>query len=134
MKIYIDSNIPMYVAGAEHEHREPARRFLERVEKREIQSCTSTEVLQEILCRYSALARRDLGGRVYDLFVEACPEVLDITLADLDRAKELISQTANLSPRSALHAAVMMNHEVEWIATFNREFDRIAGVRRVKLA
>ena len=46
------------------------------------ESCTSTEVLQEILCRYLALARRDLGGRVYDLFVEACPEVLDVTLAD----------------------------------------------------
>lgn len=133
MKIYIDSNIPMYVAGAEHEHREPARRFLERIEKREIPSCTSTEVLQEILCRYSALARRDLGGRVYDLFVEACPEVLDVTLADLDRAKELIARTANLSPRGALHAAVMMNHDIEWIATFNREFDRIAGLKRFKL-
>jgi predicted nucleic acid-binding protein len=134
MKVFIDSNIPMYVAGAEHENREPARRFLERVEKREVQSCTSTEVLQEILCRYSALARRDLGGRVYDLFVEACPEVLDVTLADLDRAKDLISRTANISARSALHAAVMLNHEIEWIATFNREFDRIMGVRRMKLA
>lgn len=134
MRVYIDSNVPMYVAGAEHEHREPARRFLERVEKREIESCTSTEVLQEILCRYSGLARRDLGGRVYDLFVEACPEVLDVTLADLDRAKDLISRTANLSARGALHAAIMMNNEIEWIATFNREFDRIAGVRRVKLA
>ena len=89
-KVFIDSNVPMYVAGADHEYRDPARRFLERVEKREFESCTSTEVLQEILCRYSALARRDLGSRVYDLFVEACPEVLDITLADLDRAKDLI--------------------------------------------
>jgi predicted nucleic acid-binding protein len=134
MKVYIDSNIPMYVAGGEHEHRGPALRFLERVENREIQSCTSTEVLQEVLCRYSAIARRDLGGRVYDLFVEACPEVLDVTLADLDRAKDLIARTASISARAALHAAVMMNHEIEWIATFNREFDRIAGVRRVKLA
>ena len=133
MKVYIDSNIPMYVAGADHEHRDPARRFLEKVEKREVEACTSTEVLQEILSRYSALARRDLGGRVYDLFVESCPEVLDVTLADLDRAKELIARTANLSARAALHAAVMMNHDIEWIATYNREFDRIAGVRRVKL-
>lgn len=134
MKVFIDSNIPMYVAGGEHEHREPARRFLERVEKREIESCTSTEALQEILCRYSALSRRDLGGRVYDLFVEACPEVLDVTLADLDRAKDLLGRTANISARNALHAAVMMNHEIEWIATFNKEFDRIAGIRRVSLA
>ena len=33
-----------------------------------------------------------------------------------------------------MHAAVMLNHEIEWIATFNREFDRITGVRRMKLA
>src|ERR1700722_16095815 len=111
MKVFIDSNIPIYVAGADHEHRDPARRFLERVEHHEVESCTSTEVLQEILCRYSALGRRDLGGRVYDLFVEACPEVLEVTLADLDRARDLIARTANISARNAIHAAVMLNHE-----------------------
>ena len=134
MKVFIDSNIPMYVAGGEHENREPARRFLERVENREVDSCTSTEVLQEILCRYSALSRRDLGGKVYDLFVEACPEVLDVTLADLDRAKDLLTRSPGISARNALHTALMLNHEIEWIATFNREFDRIPGVKRMKLA
>ena len=133
MKIFIDSNVPMYVAGADHEHREPARRFMERVENHQVESCTSTEALQEILCRYSALSRRDLGGKVYDLFVEACQEVLDVTLADLDRARDLIARTANISARNAIHAAVMLNHQIEWIATFNREFDRIAGIRRVNL-
>jgi predicted nucleic acid-binding protein len=134
MKVFIDSNIPMYVAGAEHEHREPARRFLERVEKHEIEACTSTAVLEEILSRYAGLDRRDLAGRIYDLFVEACPEVLDVTLADTDRARDLIANAVTAIPRHAIHAAVMMNHEIEWIATFDREFDRIAGIRRMKLA
>ncbi len=134
MKVFIDSNIPMYVAGAEHEHREPALRFLERVEKHEIEACTSTAVLQEILSRYVGLGRRDLAGRIYDLFVEACPEVLDVTLADTDRARDLMASTAAMNPRHSIHAAVMLNHEIEWIATFDKEFDRIAGVRRMKLA
>ncbi len=134
MKVFIDSNIPMYVAGAEHEHRDPARRFLERVEKREIEACTSTAVLEEVLSRYSGLGRRDLAGRIYDLFVEACPEVLDVTLADTDRARALIANAAAMLPRHSLHAAVMLNHEIEWIATFDKEFDRIAGIRRMKLA
>jgi len=134
MKVFIDSNIPMYVAGAEHEHREPARRFLERVEKHELVACTSTAVLEEILWRYAGLGRRDLAGRIYDLFVEACPEVLDVTLADTDRARELIANAATATPRHSIHAAVMMNHEIEWIATFDKEFDRIAGIRRMTLA
>jgi uncharacterized protein len=134
MKVFIDSNIPMYVAGAEHEHRDPARRFLERVEKHEIEACTSTAVLVEILSRYAGLGRRDLAGRIYDLFVEACPEVLDVTLADTDRARALIANAATMLPRHSIHAAVMLNHEIEWIATFDREFDRIAGIRRMKLA
>ncbi len=134
MKVFIDSNIPMYVAGAEHEYREPASRFLDRVEKHELEACTSTVVLQEILSRYAGLGRHDLAGRIYDLFVEACPEVLDVTLADTDRARDLIANGVTSIPRHAIHAAVMMNHEIEWIATFDRDFDRIAGIRRMKLA
>src|ERR1700678_1072875 len=111
MKVFIDSNIPMYVAGAGHEHREPALRFLARVEKREIEACTSTAVLQEILSRYSGLGRRDLAGRIYDLIVEACPEVLDVTLADTDRDRVLVANAVTAVPRHSIHVAVMMNHE-----------------------
>ncbi len=133
MKVFVDSNIPMYVAGSEHVCREPALRFLERVEMGQIEASTSTEVLQEILYRYSSIGRRDLAGGVYDLFVEACPIVLDVTLADTDRARNLISESSNISPRDAIHAAVMLNHEIEWIATFDADFDRIPGIRRLKL-
>ena len=47
--VFIDSNIPMYVAGREHPLRDPSRRFLEQVRRGEVEACTSTEVLQEIL-------------------------------------------------------------------------------------
>ena len=56
--------------------------------------------------------------------MEACPEVLDVTLADTDRARDMIANGVTASPRHAIHAAVMMNHEIEWIATFDKEFDR----------
>jgi predicted nucleic acid-binding protein len=65
LSVFIDSNIPMYVAGREHPSREPARRFLARVRAGEIESCTSTEVLQEILYRYVGLRRLDLAPQVY---------------------------------------------------------------------
>jgi len=71
---------------------------------------------------------------VYDLFAEICPVVLSVTLADTDRARDLLGAVPGISARDAVHAAVMLNHEIEWIATFDKEFDRIAGVRRMKLA
>ncbi len=132
MKVFVDSNIPMYVAGGAHPHREPARRFLERVRKGQVEACTSVEVLQEILYRYSALGRRDLAREVYDLFIEICPVVLGVTLADTDRARDLLSAVDGISARDAVHAGVMLNHEIEWIATYDSGFDRIPGIRRMK--
>ena len=133
MKIFIDSNIPMYVAGGAHPHRDPARRLLEKTHKGQLEACTSTEVLQEILYRYSALGRRDFGRELYDLFVEVCPVVLSVTLADTDRARDLLSAVDGISARDAVHAGVMLNHGIEWIATYDTGFDRVPGIRRMKL-
>jgi predicted nucleic acid-binding protein len=72
----------MYVAGADHPLRDPARQFLERARRGEVEICTSTEVLQEILYRYAALKRVDIATTVYDLFVQLCPVVFPVTLAD----------------------------------------------------
>ncbi|GMU55649.1 MAG: VapC ribonuclease [Candidatus Xenobia bacterium] len=132
MKVFIDSNIPMYVAGREHPNRLPSRRFLERVQRGEVESATSTEVLQEILYRYAALHRLDLARTVYDLFVVVCPEVLPVTLADTDRARDLILSDLGLSARDAVHAAVMLNHQIEYVVSFDRGFDDVPGLTRIE--
>jgi uncharacterized protein len=131
VKVFVDSNIPMYVAGRDHPLRDPARRFLARVRAGEVEACTSTEVLQEILYRYAALRRLDLAREVYDLFVSLCPVVLPVTLADTDRAKQLLD--GRVGVRDAVHAAVMLNNDVERIATFDQGFDDIDGIARVDL-
>ena len=131
--VFVDSNIPMYVAGRDHALRDPARRFLERARSGHVDICTSTEVLQEILYRYAALKRLDLAASVYDLFVHLCPTVLPVALADTDRAKTLVTTSRGLSVRDAVHAAVMLNHDVVEIATFDEGFDTIDGVTRVDL-
>jgi predicted nucleic acid-binding protein len=57
--VFIDSNIPMYVAGGQHPNRDPAR--------------------------------------------------------------------------DAVHAAVMINHRIEWIATFDAGFGKVSGISRFDL-
>jgi predicted nucleic acid-binding protein len=128
--VFVDSNIPMYVAGRDHAHRAPAQRFLERARAGEVEICSNTEVLQEILYRYAALQRRDLAGTVYDLFVQLCPVILPVALADTDRARQLMVGIPELSIRDAIHAAVMLNHDVSSIATFDRGFDLVPGITR----
>ena len=131
--VFVDSNVPMYVAGRDHLLRDPARRFLERARGGEVDICTSTEVLQEILYRYAALKRLDLAGSVYDLFVHLCPTVLAVTLSDTDRAKALLVSSRGISVRDAVHAAVMLNHDISEIATFDEGFDALDGITRVAL-
>ncbi|HEV8129762.1 MAG TPA: type II toxin-antitoxin system VapC family toxin [Acidobacteriota bacterium] len=128
------SNIPMYVAGRDHPFREPARRFLAKVRSGEVEACTSTEVLQEILYRYAALQRLDLARDVYDLFVNLCPVVFPVTLADTDKAKEILSGKRRVGVRDAIHAAVMFNNDVRVIATFDSGFDRFKEIERLRLS
>ncbi|HXH93618.1 MAG TPA: type II toxin-antitoxin system VapC family toxin [Thermoanaerobaculia bacterium] len=133
MIVFIDSNIPMYVAGREHPNREPSLRFLEAVRRNDVEGCTSTEVLQEILYRYSALGRLDVAREVYNFFVAMCPMIFDVTLTDTNMARDLLMKHRGISARDAVHAAVMLNHDIELIATFDSDFDRVAGIRRLAL-
>jgi predicted nucleic acid-binding protein len=133
MMVFVDSNVPMYVAGREHPLRDPARRFLERARSGDVDICTSTEVLQEILYRYASLKRLDLAASVYELFVQLCPTVFPVALADTDRAKALVASARGASVRDAVHAAVMLNHDVSDIATFDEGFDRVDGIKRIQL-
>ena len=64
MKLFLDSNIPMYASGAAHPNREPSIRLLGEVRSGKADACTSTEVLQEILHRYSCLGRLKAAGEV----------------------------------------------------------------------
>jgi hypothetical protein len=134
VRVFIDSNIPMYVAGKEHPLRGPSTRFLARVRSGEVEGYTSTEVLQEILYRYVGLRRPDIAGEVYDLFTGLCSVVLPVTIADTDRARDLVRAGTPASVRDLVHAAVMLNNEVTRIASFDEGFDHVPGIERLALA
>jgi predicted nucleic acid-binding protein len=57
--IFVDSNIPMYLVGAPHAHKDDARRLLERFVAERTPLVTDAEVFQEILHRNVALDRLD---------------------------------------------------------------------------
>ena len=52
---FLDANIFMYAAGAEHPYKAPCVEILARLEVGELQAVINTEILQEMLYRYSRL-------------------------------------------------------------------------------
>ena len=127
--ILVDSNIPMYLVGADHQHKAEARALLERAIADGETLVTDAEVLQEILHRYSAIDRRDAIGPAFDALLGVVDEVFPVERDDVERARRLLGSTA-LSARDAVHVAIMRRHAVSRILTFDRGFDAIAEIQR----
>ena len=129
--IFVDSNIPMYLVGADHPHKLDARRALERLIAEESRLVCDAEVPQEILHRYAAIGRRDAIQPAFEALLGLVDEVFPIELTDVQRAKEVLLASPALSARDAIHVAVMERYEVEEILSFDAGFDRHPGVRRI---
>lgn len=127
--IFVDSNIPMYLVGAEHPNKEAARRLVEKAIVDGERLVTDAEVLQEILHRYVAIDRREGIGPAFDALLGIVDTVLPIELDDVQRARALLT-TPSLQARDALHIAVMQHHGISTVLTFDRAFDLVAGLTR----
>lgn len=129
--ILIDSNIPMYLAGSPGTHKTDAQRLLERLVSERQRLVTDTEVLQEILHRYSAINRRHDIQPAFDALLNIVDEVLPIDRSIAERAKQIVLSYQRLSARDAVHLAVMEQHGIERILTFDSGFDGFPGITRL---
>jgi predicted nucleic acid-binding protein len=130
--IFVDSNIPMYLVGAEHPNKQAARRLLERVIVDNEPLATDAEVLQELLHRYTAIRRRDAIGPAFESILGVVDVVHPIELEDVARARRLIGGSAGISARDAVHVAVMQRRDIGRILTFDEGFDGIVGIERIR--
>jgi predicted nucleic acid-binding protein len=129
--ILLDSNVPMYLVGADHPHKIDARRLLERIIAEERRLVTDAEVLQEILHRYVAIHRRDAIQPCFDVVLDVVDEVLPVTLEMVSETREIVLGHPDLTARDAIHLAVMRSNGIEEILSFDRHFDGLPGVRRL---
>jgi len=132
--ILVDANVIMYAAGAEHPHKARSIDLLRKVAAGDLEAAIDAETLQEILHRYRALDRWLEGRQVFDLARKIFPQVIPVTARILDRAKRILDLDGSLMARDALHAAVVELHSLEAICSFDRDFDRLATIRRIEPA
>jgi predicted nucleic acid-binding protein len=129
--ILIDSNVPMYLIGAAHAHKADALRLLEKLISERQRLVTDAEVLQEILHRYVAIDRRDAIQPAFDAILKIVDQVLPVDEVAAQRAKEIVLGNRRFSARDALHIAVMEQHDIERILSFDSGFDGFPGIARV---
>ncbi len=121
----------MYLIGAPHPHKSDAQRLLERLVSERRRLVTDAEVLQEILHRYVAIDRRDAIQPAFDALLGIVDEVLSVDGAAAQRAKEIVLGHRQLSARDAVHLAVMEQHGIEQILSFDSGLDGFPGVTRL---
>jgi predicted nucleic acid-binding protein len=129
--IFVDSNIPMYLLGGAHPHRMESEVLLERLAVAGQRLVTDAEVLQEILHRYTAIDRRNMIGPAFQALLDVVDDVFAVEEADVLRAAEITRDRASFSARDAVHIAIMEHHGVQSILSFDADFDRWPGLRRI---
>ena len=129
--IFVDSNIPMYLIGAEHPFKADARRAIEDAFAAGEVLCTDAEGVQEMLRRYPAIDRPDAIDAGFAALLGIVDVTYSIELSDVERARRLLRTTPALSARDAIHVAVMQAHDVGRMMSFDRGFDGLPGIVRI---
>jgi uncharacterized protein len=129
--VLVDSNIPMYLVGADHLNKERAVTRLDELITRQERLVSDAEVIQEILHRYAAIERLDAIQPAFDALLDIVDDVLPVSLSVVEDAKRIVLGRYGLSARDALHVAVMQAHRVDRILSFDADFDHFPGLVRI---
>jgi len=130
--VFIDTNVPIYAAGRDHPLKAPCARILRSVAEDPRPFVTDSEVFQELLHRYLALGRWELGREVIRTFAEAMHgRVEPVYVEDVLTASGLADHQSSVGARDLVHAAVMQRIGTGRIISADTDFERIEGVERL---
>jgi predicted nucleic acid-binding protein len=124
----------MYLVGSAHPNKIAAEQTVAALIARREKLVSDAEVLQEILHRYASIGRLDAIQPAFDALLGLVDQVFPIDPENVQRAKTVPLGKYRLSARDTIHLAVMEQHGVERILSFDRGFDRYPNVRRLTSA
>ena len=128
---FLDVNVPMYAAGAEHPNRAACVWVMTAVAHGILNALVDAEIVQEIYHRYGALNQWAAADKMASSLLRLLPPVLPVTQADVTQMMALARKygpTENIPARDLLHAAVMQYNGITTIISTDRHFDRIEEV------
>jgi predicted nucleic acid-binding protein len=130
-RLFLDANVFLYAIGADSPHRTSCRNILQAVGQGKLHGITSSEVLQEILHVRSRRVNVKDAASAVRAAADLVAEVLPVTTHDVLEACRLLEAHMGLGARDALHAAVMINSEVQVLVSVDRDFDALPELKRV---
>jgi predicted nucleic acid-binding protein len=132
MTVFLDVNLFIYAAGGEHPFKAPSVRLIDQVANGSVEAVADAEVVQELVYRYWRRGALDQGLRLCDQVLRVVPTMLPIEKADLVLMRKLLETHRTIEPRDAMHAAVMLNHGITHLYSYDRHFDAIPGLTRLE--
>jgi uncharacterized protein len=129
--VFVDSNIPLYATGGEHQLREPCRQIIRRIAAQPSRFLTSAEVLQEMLHHFLRVKRWPQAQFTLNDFIDLMAGRIEaVTSDDVWRAGEMASDRPGIESRDYVHCAVMGRVGALVILSADAGFDRLP-VRRI---
>jgi predicted nucleic acid-binding protein len=133
MTVFLDTAVIMYAAGGPHAMRQASKELIDAVVDGRLDATVSAEVVQEILHRFSASGRRDVGTAMAEATLDLFSPVLPITDRIMRRMPTLFAEYDDLSARDLVHVASCADVGIEIIVSPDRGFDKVEGLQRVDL-
>lgn len=130
--IYVDSNVPMYLVGADHPNKTRVVELVPRFLTARESLVTSAEAFQEIVHRYLAIHDRTHLHAAYEALETMVASVAEVRKQDVDQARSLSAEHPSLSSRDCLHVAVMRRIGCSRIWSHDRAFDIVPSVERIE--
>ena len=131
--VFLDTAVIMYAAGRPHRLRDPSRAIIRGVAEGRLQAVISAEVIQEILHRFVAIRRTDVGASIardaLDLFAPVVPITHDV----MNRMPGLVTRYPDLAARDLVHVATCLELGINEIISPDRGFDAVTEVRRIAI-
>ena len=130
--VFVDSNIPMYLAGAAHRNKDRAIALIGQLEAAGQRFVTDVEVYQELLHRYTRINRFQALDDALESLDSIADEVLSFSRLEVRAARTLIESVQGISARDAIHVAVMYRAGITEVLSFDRGFDNCPGITRLE--
>ena len=97
--IYVDSNVPMYLVGADHRNKRRVIQLVPRLLTAREPLITSAEAFQEIVHRYLAIRDRMHLNAAYEALESLVSSIVEVRKEDVDQARSLSAEHPSLSSR-----------------------------------
>ena len=133
MAVFLDTAVLMYAGGTSHAFQAPAQRIVRAVADGTLDAVTSAEVVQEILHRFVAIGRPELGARMARDVLDLFAPVLPVTHAVMDRMPELVERYPRLAARDLVHVATCLEAGIGAIVSADRGLDAVTELRRLAI-